>query len=316
MFQVTDVDPSNFVKGVDTAFAVIMGISFLLLIVITVVMIYFIVRYRKRRNPKATQISGSTSLEILWTIIPTVLVLVMFYFGWAGWRPMKDIPDDARRVKSIARMWIFNFEYENGKRTDTLYVPEGEPVVLDLQSLDVIHSLYIPAFRVKEDMVPGREKQMWFTPTKAGTYDIFCAEYCGLQHSYMYTSVVVMPPDDFERWYEDTTAVAVAMAEDAKPGERGFQIMRLNGCNACHSSDGSKLVGPSYAGLWNQPRVVITDGDEREVIGDEDYIIKSIYEPNADVVKGYNRGLMLSYRDLLSDDDIAEIIEYMKSLEN
>ncbi len=314
MYTAANVDASNFVSGVDTAFMVILGISLFFLVGITLTMIWFIYRYNQKRNPKATQIKGSTLMEALWTGIPTLIVLVMFYFGWAGWKPMKNPPEDAMRVKSVARMWVFNFEYENGKRTDTLYVPQGEPVVLDLVSLDVIHSLYIPAFRVKEDMVPGKEKTMWFQSDKPGKYDLFCAEYCGLQHSYMYTSVVVMPPDEFDRWYTDTTAVIVSAAEE-KPGARGFQIMRLNGCNACHSSDGSKLVGPSYKGLWGSTVTVTTDGEEREVVADEEYIRRAIYEPNADVVEGYNKGLMLSYRDLISEEDLQDIIEYLKTLQ-
>jgi len=314
MYTSANVDPSNFVRGVDTAFMIILGISLFFLVSITAVMIYFLYRYNQKRNPKAKQIKGSTTLEAIWTIVPTILVLIMFYFGWAGWKPMKNPPEDAMRIKSVARMWVFNFEYGNGKRTDTLYVPQGQPVVLDLVSLDVIHSLYIPAFRVKEDMVPGKEKVMWFQSDKPGKYDLFCTEYCGLQHSYMYTSVVVMPPDEFDRWYTDTTAVKQAVTEE-KPGARGFQIMRLNGCNACHSSDGSKLVGPTYKGLFGSARTVVAGRETREVIADEDYIRRSIYDPDSEVVEGYNKGLMLSYRELIPEEELEDIIEYLKTLQ-
>ena len=151
------------------------------------------------------------------------------------------------RVTAIARMWNFQFEYANGKRTDSLYVPVNQPVVLDLVALDVLHSLYIPAFRVKEDMVPGRDKVMWFIPGQVGAYDLFCTEYCGLEHSYMYTGVRVMQEEEFDEWLSDTTAAAPVIAEDATPADRGYQILMKNGCNACHSSDGSRLVGPSYS---------------------------------------------------------------------
>jgi cytochrome c oxidase subunit 2 len=218
------------------------------------------------------------------------------------------------RVKAIARMWKFQFQYENGKVMDSLYVPLNEPVVLDLVALDVIHSLYIPAYRVKEDMVPGQQKQMWFIPGTEGSFDLFCTEYCGLEHSYMFTGVKVLPPDEFKAWIEDTTAVAPVVNKEASLAEQGFDVLRRNGCIACHSSDGSKLVGPTYKGVWGHTVKVTTGREEREVLFDEEYLKRSIYEPNADVVEGYNQGLMLSYKDMVSEEDVKLIAEYLKSL--
>jgi len=314
MYSSSKIDASNFVSGVDTAFMLILGISLLFLVGITTTMIYFIVKYNQKRNPKAKQIEGSTKLEIIWTVIPTILVLIMFYFGWAGWRPMKNPPKDAMEITAIARMWSFQFKYENGKVMDSLYVPKDQPVKLNLEALDVIHSLYIPAFRVKEDMVPGRTKNMWFVAKSEGEYDLFCTEYCGLQHSYMITGVKVLPQEEFDTWYADTTATVLSEAEGALPGAKGLALIRQNGCNACHSSDGSALVGPSFLGTYGATHVVITDGEEREITVDDDYIKRSIYEPNADIVKGYNQGLMLSYKDLISEDEIQDIIDYIQSL--
>jgi cytochrome c oxidase subunit 2 len=179
-------------------------------------------------------------------------------------------------------------------------------------ALDVIHSLYIPAFRVKEDMVPGLKKDMWFRAQRAGEFDLFCTEYCGLQHSYMYTGVNVLPQEDFDQWYTDTTASLPAAGVPA--WEAGFDVMRKNGCNVCHSSDGSKLVGPSYLGVYGNTRTVETDGAEREVVADSVYIRTAIYEPDADIVKGYNKGLMLSYEGLVTEEEIGLIIEYMKHI--
>jgi cytochrome c oxidase subunit 2 len=248
-------------------------------------------------------------------VIPLILVLVMFYFGWMGWRPMTKPPDDAMRVKAIARMWNFKFEYPNGKLTDSLYVPIGEPVILDLVALDVLHSLYIPAFRVKEDMVPGQDKVMWFIPGTEGDFDLFCTEYCGLEHSYMYTGVKVMPKEQFASWIEDTTAVAPVLADATLSlADQGWQVLTRNGCNACHSVDGSRLVGPSYLGGWGGMRTVMTGREERQVAIDEEYIRRSIYEPDADIVDGYNKGLMLSYEGLVSEEEILLIIEYLKEL--
>ena len=312
MYSATQIDASSFVEGVDRAFTIILGFSFLFLFVLTFLMIYFIIRYNRKRHPKAVQIKGNPRLEILWTAGAVVLVLVLFYFGWAGWKPMTTPPDDAMKVKAIARMWKFQFVYENGKVTDTLYVPVNQPVVLDLVALDVIHSLYIPAFRVKEDMVPGMKKDMWFRAQREGEFDLFCAEYCGLQHSYMNSGVNVLSAEDFNAWYADTSAAAPA--EDIPVWQAGLDVLRKNGCNVCHSSDGSRLVGPSYLGTFGSARTVETGGMEREVMADSVYIHTAIMNPDADVVKGYNKGLMLSYKGLVTDQEIGYIIEYLKYL--
>ena len=313
MYSSEITQASNFVRGVDTTFLVILGISFFFLIFLTVLMLVFIFKYNRKRNPKATQIKGSTKLEIVWTVIPFLLTLLMFYFGWAGYKPMTNPPDDAMEVTVYGRMWNFSFEYENGKRTDTLYLPKDKPVKLNLVAMDVLHSLYIPAFRVKQDMIPGKEDNfMWFEPQQEGTYDLYCTEYCGLQHSYMYTYVEVMEDSAFQSWMADTTQVLTADIDS--PVATGKRIMQNIGCFACHSLDGTKLVGPSFKGIWGAEHTVITDGEERQVLVDEEYIRKSIYDPNADVVDGYNKGLMLSYQDQLSDEDIDNIIEYLKTV--
>ena len=312
MYSSTQIDASNFVEGVDRAFIITLGFSFAFLIVLTFLMILFIIRYRSSKHPKAVQIKGNTKLEIIWTLGALLLVMVLFYFGWAGWKPMTTPPDDAMKIKAIARMWKFQFVYDNGKVTDTLYVPVNQAVVLDLVALDVIHSLYIPAFRVKEDMVPGLKKDMWFRAQRVGEFHIFCAEYCGLQHSYMYTGVNVLAEEDFQSWYADSTTTLPS--KDTPAWQAGLEVMRKNGCNICHSSDGSKLVGPSYLGLYGNPRDVVTGGSDRQVIADSVYILNSIYTPDADVVKGFNKGLMLGYEGLVTEEEIGLIIEYLKHL--
>ncbi|MCF8381255.1 MAG: cytochrome c oxidase subunit II [Bacteroidales bacterium] len=312
MYSSTGIDASNFVGKVDQAFLVIMGISIFFLVGLTSLMIYFIIKYNRKKNAKTTQIEGNLSLELLWTIIPTLLVILMFYYGWAGWKPMKDVPEGAREITSIARMWNFSFVYENGKVSQDLVVPVDEPIVINLEALDVIHSLFIPAFRVKEDMVPGQTKQMWFRPLAIGTYDLFCTEYCGLDHSYMSSNVKVLSVEDFELWYTDTTAVA--LTESDIPGSEGLQILRSQGCTACHTSDGSRLLGPSYLGIWGTERIVLDGKEEKTVIADEAYIIESIYEPNVLIVKGYPKSLMQSYTGVLSEEEIQKIIDYLKVL--
>lgn len=308
----TTARASNFVEGVDNVFMLILGISFFFLIGLTIVMLYFIYKYNNKRNPVATQIEGSLKLEIIWTVIPVILVLLMFYYGWSGWTPMKNPPKDTFNIKVIARMWNFTFEYENGKKTDTLFLPLNKAVKLELNSMDVVHGFYIPSYRVKEDIVPGRKKMSWFIPEKEGQYDLFCSEYCGLNHSYMITMVKVMPQKQFDAWYVDTTKQVAAVTDS--PAASGQRIMKNIGCFACHTVDGSKLVGPSLKGVYGHAVTVITGGTEREVTADDEYIKRSIYDPNADVVKGFNKGLMLSYKGQLKDEDVAQIIEYLKTL--
>ncbi len=306
---------SNFVQGVDSAFLVILGISFIFLIGLTTVMLIFIFKYNKKKNPKATQIEGNTKLELVWTIIPFLLTMLMFYYGWAGWNPMRTAPKDAKEITVYGRMWNFSFEYEDGRRTDTLFLPKDQAIKLNLVALDVLHSLYIPAFRVKQDMVPGlKNNNMWFIPQKEGTFELFCAEYCGLQHSYMYSYVKVMEPEDFESWMKDTTGFALAAQMDS-PVETGKRVMQNIGCFACHSLDGSKLVGPTFKGLWGSERTVQAGGETKTMVADAEYIKRSIYDPNAEIVDGFMKGLMITYEGQLSEDDIGNIIEYLKTLE-
>ncbi len=306
---------SNFVHGVDTAFMVILGIAFLFLIGLTVVMLYFVYKYNKKRHPKAEQIEGSTKLEIIWTVVPFLITMFMFYYGWAGWKPMNKPPKDAMEITVYGRMWNFSFEYDNGRRTDTLFLPKDRPVKLNLVAMDVIHSLYIPAFRVKQDMVPGKENNfMWFEPQKEGTYELFCAEYCGLQHSYMYTYVEVMPELDFDTWLADTTSVSASVAEVESPAATGKRIMQNIGCFACHTVDGTKLVGPTFKGIWGETQTVTTGREERQLTVDEEYIKRSIFDPNADIVDGFQKGLMVTYEGQLSEEDVDNIIEYLKTV--
>ncbi len=296
---------SNFVQGVDVSFAIILGISVFFLVGITAVMIYFVFKYNRKRNPNPTNIESNHKLEIIWTVIPTILVLVMFYYGWTGYHPMRTIPKDAIPIKVYAQMWKWSFEYENGKLSDTLFVPKDKPVKLDMVSRDVLHSFYIPAFRIKEDVVPGRDNQLWFIGQEEGEYNIFCAEYCGDRHSYMIGKVSVLPETDYTRWYNDTTA---------SPDHPGLAVLKKNACISCHSLTGAKIVGPSFLGIWEKKETVITNDAEREITVDEAYIKRSILEPNADVVKGFNKGLMISYKDLVSEQEMNDIIEYIKTL--
>jgi len=188
------------VQEVDNIFIFIVGISVVLLLGVTFAMIYFVIRYRAKKHPKPENITGNTTLEVVWTVIPLILVLAMFYYGWQGFKLMRNVPPDAMTVKVTGRMWKWTFEYGNKKTSDTLYVPVGKPVKMEIQSADVNHSFYIPSFRIKEDAIPGRTNYLWFLPNEKGTFDVMCAEYCGMNHSYMLSKIVVISVEDFNKW--------------------------------------------------------------------------------------------------------------------
>lgn len=298
---------SNFTNNVDSVLAIIIGISLFFLIGLTFLMIYFMVRYHHTRNPKATDIPGHVGLEILWTVIPTLLVLVMFYYGWSGYNDMRTPPDDAIQIKATGRMWSWSFEYENGRVTDTLVVPLNKAVKLNLFSEDVIHSLFIPAFRVKEDLVPGDSNWMWFIGQLEGSYNILCAEYCGDRHSYMISKVDVLPQADYEHWYNDTIKVKLNGAE------AGFALLKQNACLSCHSKDGTAMVGPSFQGIMGRSTTVETADGENTILTDEAYIIKSIEDPRVEVVKGFGN-IMPPYSNKFSEKELEQIIDYLKTL--
>jgi len=191
---------SNFVESVDGVFLLAIGISVFFLVLITVLIIIFVIKYNSKRNKRAVNVHSNTALEITWTIIPTILVLILFWYGWVGYKEMTDIPEDAMTVEVTAQMWKWNFRYENGRETDSLYVPVNKPVKLVLTSFDVNHAFFVPSFRIKKDVYPGTERMAWFIARETGEYDIACAEYCGLNHSYMYSKIFVMSEGEFKNW--------------------------------------------------------------------------------------------------------------------
>lgn len=300
---------SNLAAGVDKAFIFIFGVAFLFIVGITVFMIYIVIKYNRKKNKDAMQFTGSTKLEIIWTVIPLIIVLIMFWYGWKGFAPMRKVPEGAMEVTAIGRMWEWEFDYGNGKISkDSLVLPVNIPVKLNLVSEDVNHSLFIPAFRVKEDVVPGYNNYLWFTPTYIGNYDVLCTEYCGLMHYDMLGQAKIVSQEAFENWIANLTIT------DKNAVPEGLNVLKKNGCIACHTLDGSRLVGPSFKGLYGKKQVVITDDGEKTVVADDAYLKDAIYEPNKEVVQGFNKGLMQSYKDLISEEEIDQINEYLKSI--
>ena len=301
-------EATNLGQGVDLAFYVIFGISILFLIGITVTMIWFVVKYRRSKHPRAVQIREHPWLEITWLVIPTALVMVMFYYGYIAFAPMHEAPKDAMVVHVVGKMWVWEFDYPDGKTATELVLPINKPVKLNMTSLDVIHSLFIPAFRVKEDVVPGDTTSIWFIPERPGTYEILCAEYCGLRHSYMEAKAKIVPQAEYDAWL-------AALPAKAEGEPEGLTIIKKNACAGCHSLDGSKVVGPTFKGLFGKSETVIEGGKEVQITADSLYIVKSILEPDVQVVKGYNKGLMRSYKGVIPDEDIAKVVHYLRTMD-
>ncbi len=204
---------SNFAKDVDFAFLFTLVVSVFFLVLITGLMIYFVIKYNRKRNPQATNVHSNVALEITWTVIPTILVLIMFWYGWVGYVDMSEAPENTLNVDVTAQMWKWTFKYENGKTTDSLYVPINQPVKLNLHSLDVNHAFYIPKFRIKKDVYPNQNRMVWFEANELGDFDIACAEYCGLNHSYMYNKVKVMPQQDFSVWLNSAVSDSLVKSD-------------------------------------------------------------------------------------------------------
>ncbi len=304
------VGASTFAPLVDRTFAFIFAVTMGMVVLVTALMIYFAVRYHRSRNPVATDIPGNVALEITWITIPGLLALAIFFFGWRGYHAMRTVPEGALPVAVSAEQWAWSFRYASGKTAPELRVPLGRPVVLLMTSRDVIHSLYIPAFRVKEDVVPGMETRLWFEATRLGTYRLFCAEYCGHGHSAMLTQVVVMPPEEFEAW---VGAPAEPEAVPDSPVARGRALFEDRGCAGCHSVDGLHGVGPTLQGLFGHRVAVTAGGRMHDVVADEAYLRRSILEPEAEVVRGFEP-VMPSFRGELTGPELDDLVAFLKSL--
>lgn len=294
---------------VDTLFWFITGVSLFFFLLVEGLLIGFAIRYRRRKGEEAaatSEIKGSFLLESIWILIPSLVVLVFFVYGFIVFREMRTPIAGAVDIQVVGKQFFFEFRYPDGRtEAGELHVPVGRPVKLILSSEDVIHSFFVPAFRTKQDMVPGRYTYLWLDPQREGTFDIFCAEYCGVGHSVMRAKLVVMPEAEYAAW-----AAAGGAAAAGTPAQRGEALSEKSGCLGCHSVDGTVKIGPSFLGIFGRT-TPLSDGTS--VAADEEYLRESIVEPGAKVVKGYPN-VMPTFRTGLSDDEIGEIIVYLKSL--
>lgn len=291
-------------EGVDQAFLIILGFSVVILVLVTLFMLWFLYRYNVKRNPEAAQIDGNVWAEIIWTGLPTLIVLGLFWTGWSSFKAMRTIPEGAMVVEAQGRMWSWKFTYANGKTSDELYIPVDVPIKLELSARDVIHSFYIPAMRVKWDMVPGVDTEAWIQSNTLGEFDIFCAEYCGLKHADMITLLKVLPEEEFQAWLEGASE-----EEGEKP--RGLVLLEEYGCFDCHAMDGTDDVAPPLNDIANKERLIILpDGAKRTVKADFHYLKTSIMDPGAELVDGWDDE-MPSYAGDMTDEEADIAVNYM-----
>jgi cytochrome c oxidase subunit 2 len=304
-FHLFPEQASTVAQRVDGLLYYLLGVTIFFSFLIAGLILYFMVRYRRRGDEIPPVVHGSLALETAWTVVPFFLTMIMFFWGASIYASLRRPPDDALQIDVVGKQWMWKMQHMEGRREiDVLHVPVGRPVKLVMTSEDVIHSFYVPAFRVKQDAVPGRYTTLWFEATKPGTYHLFCAEYCGTLHSGMIGWVVAMEPADFQAWL--TGAAPGAAPAPAAGGEALFQQL---GCVTCHRPD-AKGLGPPLLGLFAST-VQLQGGGS--AVADENYLRESILNPQAKLVAGY-QPVMPTFQGLVSEEDVMQLIAYIKSL--
>jgi cytochrome c oxidase subunit 2 len=293
---------STMAGQVDALYIYLLLVSGIMTALIFITVTVLAIKYRRIPGRRATPIEGSTFLEIGWSILPFFVMITFFIWGAIIYFQERTPPADATEVYVVAKQWMWKIEHMEGQREiNELHVPIGQNVKLIMTSQDVIHSFFIPAFRLKQDVLPGRYTTMWFRATKPGRYHLFCAEYCGTMHSGMRGDIVVMEPQDYAQW--------MAGGPFAPLQVTGRELFATLGCATCHRSD-AQGRGPNLQGVYNQS-VMMEDG--RSVTADENYVRESILNPTAKIVKGY-KPVMPAFQGLVSDEQLNALVAYVKSL--
>ncbi|MEZ5416300.1 MAG: cytochrome c oxidase subunit II [Vicinamibacterales bacterium] len=295
---------SSFASEVDALYLFIVAVSAFFAIAVSVAVVWFAFRYRRKHNDEiGAHIEGSLPLELAWSIIPTLISMVMFVWGAKLYYEMRRPPAEALQVYAVGKQWMWKFQHAGGQREiNELHVPTGRPVKVLVTSEDVLHDLYFPAFRTKIDAIPGRYMPLWFTPTKPGRYHIFCAEYCGTKHSGMIGTVIVMEPQQYQDWL-------AGGASEGTMAERGARLFNDLACNTCHLETGQGR-GPSLKDIVGRP-VELAGG--QTVLVDEGYLRESILNSQSKIVNGF-APLMPTFQGLISEEGLAALIEHIKSL--
>lgn len=300
---------SDIATRVDNLYGFLLATSFISCAILIGGMIYFAVKYkRKSDNDKVAYITHDTRLEILWSVIPLIIFLVVFAWGWIIYHDMRKMPENALEIHVTGRQWAWMTEYKNGVKSPNIVVPAGRDVKIILTAEDVLHSLYIPSFRVKQDAVPGRYTALWFRADKMGEFHVFCTEFCGTSHSGMITKMRVVSQEDFDKWLiEESEVSALPMAQ------RGAKVFQTRACASCHNVDNAAVkIGPS---LWQQFGVDREFEGGEKVAMDDNYLRESILNSNAKIVKGFGpRSAMPAYQGQLSEAELTALIEYIKTL--
>jgi cytochrome c oxidase subunit 2 len=291
---------STMARNVDALYIFLLIVTGMMALLIFVCLAYFAARFRARPGVRAEQIEGSTALEITWSTIPLLIFLVIFAWGAVVYFKERTPPDDSTEVYVVAKQWMWKLEHAEGQREiNELHVPVGRDVKLIMTSQDVIHSFFIPAFRIKQDVLPGRYTVAWFRATKPGTYHLFCAEYCGTQHSGMVGDIVVLEPAQYETWINGGSTGPLSAT-----GEKIFAEL---GCVTCHRTD-IQGRGPNLHGVFGKP-VQLEDG--RTITADENYLRECILDPGAKRVKGF-QPIMPTFQGLVTEEQVNALVAYIK----
>ncbi len=303
-FPVFPDQASTMAGRVDALYFFLVGVTAFFGLLIAGLIVYFAFRYRRRHDAEVGRpVHASLTLEVVWTGIPLLLTMVMFFWAASVYYSMGSPPPDTLDIYVVAKQWMFKFQQPGGQREiDELHVPVGRAIKLTMASEDVIHDLYVPAFRVKADIIPGRYTTMWFTPTKPGSYHFFCAQYCGTKHSGMTGQVVVMEPAAYQAWLAGGTSEGSI----ASGGEKLFQDLL---CITCHRPDGQGR-GPTLQGLFGH-QVQLANG--QIVTADEAYLRTCILTPGGTRIAGY-QPIMPTFQGVISEDQLLQLVEYIKSL--
>ncbi len=299
---------SDYAREVDSIYMFITYFGIFFYSIIIIALGYFIHKYRRRRkNEDTPDITHNTALEVIWTVIPSIPLVVMAFWGFNTYMQARVAPADSLEIKVIAKKWAWEFTYPNGMSFgQEMHVPAGRPVKLVMISQDVIHDFFLPDFRIKADIVPSRYTQLWFQADEPGEHQVYCAEYCGRDHSNMLAKVVVDTEEQYQQWLEQKAEEAMNMPLP----ELGKLLYVNKGCNTCHSIDGTRIQGPSFKGIWGQTHQF---SNAQPAVVDENYIRESLLQPTAKVRAGYE-AIMPSFQGLLREREIQALAEYVKSL--
>jgi cytochrome c oxidase subunit 2 len=320
----------------DSLYSFLVWLSVFFFILVVGAMLYFNIKYRYRPGMKTKYITGHHLLEAVWIAIPTLLLLVIFAWGYSVYHSMTEAPSDAYEVRVIGKQWLWTFQYDTGRTTiGELYVPMNKPVKLIMTSEDVLHSFFIPNFRVKQDVIPGMYSSVWFTATVPGKHQVYCAEYCGTSHSEMLAKVIVLDDDQWDAWTnnkklgnipeagqevskaddEIRTSAASRQVAQANTGleAQGKELFHSKSCTVCHSTDGTTKVGPSLKGVYGK-EIELDDG--RKVVVADSFIQAKIMDPQKNTIKGYKEGTspMPTFKGQISATEVNALIAYIKSL--